>query len=117
MPPDHQAVTWMLFSLWFLVYWILGGVFFAVLSATRFMNPHKAMFSCLFTFGSIVAAYGATITGLSLAGKDCSYQSLGEVLSCNYIAIFSTGGLFLVVLLTLGMVALLVSRVEKSRSL
>jgi len=124
-------VTWMLFTLWFVVYWILGGVFFAIVSATRFMNTRKALFSCLFTVGSVAAAYGASVVGLLLArphgarcpeslitpgigqlGKSAVFQ---DVLFCDFNTLLVSGGLFFVLLLTVGMVALLVSRVEKQK--
>lgn len=121
----------MLFALWFVIYWILGGVFFAIVSATRFMNTRKALFSCLFTVGSVAAAYGASIVGLLLArpsGPRCAEAVINsganrhgssvlfsDVLSCGFGALMSAGGLFFVLLLTVGMVALLVSRVEKQK--
>ena len=120
-----SGMTWAFLVLWFIVYWILGGVFFAIVSATRFMNTRKALFSCLFTAGSVAAAYGASVTGLILAGMDrsarCPVPVVGSsktflgVLTCNYSAILVSGGLFFAILLTGGMVALLVSRVEKQK--
>lgn len=123
--PTFENTLWLFFSLWFVTYWILGGVFFAIVSATRFMNTRKALFSCLFTLGSIAAAYGAAFTGLVLAGLNRAarcpaprkevWAAFGDLLSCNLSAILVAGGLFFAILLTGGMVALLVARTEKKK--
>ncbi len=131
MPFDPSAVTWMLFTFWFVVYWILGGVFFAIVAATRFIHTRKAVFSCLFTGGSVVAAYGAAVLGLILARprglrcpesvvakgmlRDVATVRLQDVLLCDAKSVMISGGLFFALLLTVGMVALLVSRVEKQK--
>jgi hypothetical protein len=131
MPFDPSAVTWMLFTFWFVVYWVFGGVFFAIIAATRFIHTRKAVFSCLFTGGSIVAAYGAAVIGLLLArpnGLRCPEHvvaqgmfrnvatvRLQDVLLCDARSIMISGILFFALLLTIGMVALLVSRVEKQK--
>lgn len=114
----------MLFGLWFVIFWILGGVFFAIVSATRFVHLRKARFSCLFTVASIAASYGAALGGRLLArpihnSPECSRfvaekaHNLGEVLTCNYEAVFLAGGLCFALLLMGGLIAMLVSRVEK----
>jgi hypothetical protein len=116
----------MLFATWFIIYWILGGVFFALVAATRFMHTRKAMFSCLFTIGSVGAAYGASITGIILAAHDVARRcapsqspsalsAFGDLITCHPGAVFVAGGMFFALLLTTGMVALLVSRVEKGK--
>ena len=128
---DPSSVTWMLFTFWFVVYWILGGVVFAIIAATRFIHTRKAVFSCVFTGGSVFAAYGAAVLGLMLArpnGARCSAPmatdgafhdvatvGLQEVLVCDAQSIMMAGGLFFAMLLALGMVALLVARVEKRK--
>jgi hypothetical protein len=124
MKTDPQTITWMLFVGWFIVYWIIGGVFFALVAATRFMNMRKARFSCLFTLGSLLAAYGAASMGilLSKAGNvtRCpklnpeAFHALGEMITCNYRAIFVAGGMCFALLLMAGLVALLFSRVDKA---
>jgi hypothetical protein len=120
-----QTMTWMLFTLWFIVYWILGGVFFAIVAATRAMHMRKARFSCVFTGGSIAAAYGAAVVGVLLAanqrGTQCAkpsaeaFRALGDILTCNISAVLVAGGMFFALLLTAGMVAMLFSRVDKVR--
>ncbi len=116
-------MVWMLFTMWFIVYWIIGGVFFSLVVATSAMNMRKARFSCLFTLGSIAAAYGAGTTGVLLAannrGVRCpapspeAFHAFGQLLSCNISAILVAGGMFFALLLTAGMIALLFSRIEK----
>ncbi len=114
----------MLFAAWFIVYWIIGGVFFAIVAATRFMNMRKARFSCLFTLGSLLAAYGAAVIGMLLAKGNrvtqCpkmnaeAFRAFGEVITCNYQAILVAGGMCFALLLMAGLVALLFSRVDKA---
>ncbi len=120
-----QSMTWMLFTLWFIVYWIGGGVFFSILAATNAMHLRKARFSCLFTGGSIAAAYGAAVIGVLLAGNNrgaqCpprsleAFRAFGDLLTCNISAVLVAGGMFFALLLTSGMVAMLFSRVDKAR--
>lgn len=131
MPFDPNAVTWMLFSFWFIVYWVLGGVFFALVAATRFIHTRKAVFSCLFTGGSVIAAYGAAVLGLMLVRprglrcpahvvtqgvfRDPAMMRLQDVLLCDAKSVMIAGCLFFALLLAIGMIALLVSRVEKQK--
>ncbi len=123
MKTDPQTIIWMLFLAWFIVYWLVGGVFFALVAATRFMNMRKARFSCLFTLGTVLAAYGAAVVGMLLANANkvirCpkmspdAFRAFGDVLTCNYQAIFVAGGLCFALLLMAGLVALLFSRVDR----
>ena len=121
----------MLFTFWFVAYWVFGGVFFAIVAATRFIHTRKAVFSCLFTGGSVIAAYGAAVLGLMLVRprglrcpeglvaqgmfRDPAMVRLQDVLLCDAKSLMIAGGLFFALLLTVGMVALLVSRVEKQK--
>lgn len=45
---------------WFLFYWIIGGVFFACVALLKLMRLRKARFSCLFSLAAALCAVGAT---------------------------------------------------------
>ena len=49
---------------WFLAYWILGGVFFALVALLRLGRVRKVRFSCLFTLLSAASACAAAFYGL-----------------------------------------------------
>lgn len=123
MPPI--SFSWSLALLWFAVYWILGGVFFSLIAATRLLHLNKARFSCLFTFGSVVAAYAASAGALILAHPGRSVEctaaivskerGLGTLLTCNAPAVFASGGMCFALLVMGGLIAMLFSRIEKSK--
>lgn len=122
---DILPAPWTLVLLWFIVYWILGGVFFSIIAATQLMHLKKTQFSCLFTIGSAVAAYAASAGALVLAhpgrGEECTAvivakeHGIGTLLTCNYPAVFASGGMCFALLIMGGLIAMLFSRVEKAK--
>lgn len=56
-----------LFAFWFIVYWVIGGVIFALISLTQVMRIRNGRFGCLFTILSAGFAYGAAWMGLAAA--------------------------------------------------
>ncbi len=131
MPDGFQSVLWVLCGGWFIIYWILGGVVFALVAAARSTHMRKARFSCLFTLGSAAAAYGAAVVGLLLLrprGPRCPEEflppkafmvakdvGLYDALLCDTRAIMTAGALFFMLLLALGVMAMLVSGIERSK--
>lgn len=122
MSPDTGSLTLVVALVWFIVYWILGGVFFAIVVASRFINLRKARFSCLFSVASGVLAYAAAATAMLLAQppmRVCSQAAQGGseaffgLLRCAPKAFFASGLLWFVVLVFIGAVAVLLSRSEK----
>lgn len=83
--------------LWFLVYWILGGVFFAVIAILRLGRIHTVRFSCLFSILAFVCGFCASVFGLSYS-KDavdmCLIQassraeSIAAVFGCGFAGVF-----------------------------
>jgi hypothetical protein len=73
---DSQLLSFyiVLGAVWFLLYWVLGGVFFAVIAIMRLGRIRTVRFSCLFSFLSLVAGVGASYMGLS--------KSQGAIESC-----------------------------------
>jgi len=96
--------------LWFLVYWILGGVFFAVITILRLGRIHKVRFSCLFSILAFVCGFGASVIGLSyshnavdtcLMEATSRAESVTAIFGCGFAGVF---GAFLLgaAVLTLG---------------
>ena len=122
MSPDSGSLTLLVALVWFIVYWIFGGVFFAIVVASRFINLRKARFSCLFSIASGVLAYAAATTTLLTAQlpmracakvtKEGTDAFLG-LLKCAPKAFFASGFLWFAVLVLIGAVAVLLSRAEK----
>lgn len=107
--------------IWFPIYWIVGGVFFAVYSLTHASKIRKARFSCLFTLACLIVAYGAAQTGLRhghAAIDEClvkaqdHFEALAAVFACGAISIFAAAGGGLVVLLAIGFILHYISRAK-----
>lgn len=103
--------SWILTLNWFVIYWILGGVFFAIVAISRTMKLRKARFSSLFTLTSLFAAFGAALAGLHyghgqiegcLAEAEDYFDSLAAVYGCGVLELFATAGLGFIGLLIIG---------------
>lgn len=111
-------MTWMLALAWFILYWILGGILFAVVALTRLLRIKKAQFSCLFTFASAAAAYGAATTGLMMAPPSvirCWQGALvandwGQFVGCGVREVFFSGGAWFALLVLLSIMFMLLSQ-------
>ncbi|MCR4313845.1 MAG: hypothetical protein NUV84_01195 [Candidatus Uhrbacteria bacterium] len=108
--------------LWFVVYWVLGGVFFAVVTMMRLGRLRKVRFSCLFSILSLIVGIGvayAGIKGSQEAVSDCLEQAvtnvekMAAVLGCGAASIF---GMFLLGALVLTIGGFLIMAVSKSKS-
>ena len=109
---DASLIAFALFLglLWFLVYWILGGVFFALVAIMRLGRVRKVRFSCLFSVWSAACAFGSAWLGIFLvdeviaecvANSDTSTEMVSAVFGCGFVSVF---GFFLLgaALLVLG---------------
>lgn len=72
MDAEFYAVFAALAAFWFLLYWVLGGVFFAVVAILRLGRVRKVRFSCLFSLFSIIIALGASWFGLRMSNQGIS---------------------------------------------
>lgn len=103
---------------WFVAYWIVGGVVFSVISVTRFLHVHKARFSCLFTLLSAAAAYGAAWMGVRaiLVRRMCVERVRGILdvfplmFTCDVRHTFSSGLLWFLLLMAIGIAIMLILR-------
>jgi len=104
---------------WFILYWVLGGVVFAVISIFRVSKLRRAQFSCLFTLLSAGCAFGAAYFG-ALKAEDQIYVCLEQetdvfgrlasVIGCGILEQVVSGAIWFGILLVLGYVAYLFSR-------
>ncbi|MBI4713594.1 hypothetical protein HY771_00155 [Candidatus Uhrbacteria bacterium] len=85
--------------LWFLVYWILGGVFFAVIALLRLGRVRKLRFSCLFSLWVLVIGIGAAFKGIELSQTQVEAclidatnraQIVTAVFGCGFSGVFGT---------------------------
>lgn len=117
-----QSFVTFLSILWFFVYWILGGVFFAVMAILRLGRVRKVRFSCLFSILAAVCAVGAAYIGV--------YTAKSSILSCTLsatsnvqkkVAIIGCGfsgimGSFLLGALVLTLIGFLIMAISKSKA-
>lgn len=108
--------------LWFLVYWVLGGVFFALVTMVRLGRLRKVRFSCLYTILSLLVGVGAAYAGMrgsQDAVDDCLGQAvtkaeqLTAVFGCGFAGVF---GMFLVGALVLTAGGFLIMAACKSKA-
>ncbi len=108
---DAQITSFLivLSILWFLVYWILGGVFFAVITIARLGRLRKVRFSCLFSVLAFFTGVGAAFVGikqsedavsecLAMAGNNA--EKVTAVFGCGFATIlgaFLAGALILTI--------------------
>ncbi|MDQ5952536.1 MAG: hypothetical protein QG626_665 [Patescibacteria group bacterium] len=111
--------------LWFVIYWLVAGVLFAIIGLVNFMRINTARFSCFFTLVSLAAAYAAAWTGYvatSRANGQCvarigaAYQAIPGMFKCASTITLSNGVLWFIVLLAAGIGLMFISRIpERSR--
>ena len=115
MMPQLAPFATLLSILWFLAYWILGGVFFAAVALTRLGRLHKVTFSCLFSILALACGIGASFGGLRyashevvrcLAFADSRAEALTAIFGCGFAGVFGAFLLGAVVLIVGGFISL-----------
>ena len=103
----------------FLLFWLVGGVFFAIIALFRPAKLRKAQFSCLFSLSSLVLAIVAALFGTQLGAQEIEmclmqadgyFASLAAVISCGVLPLTLVSLLAFMGLIALGFFFLLVSR-------
>ena len=119
MEASPALITLAFTLLWFVLYWLLAGVLFAIVGLVRFMRINTARFSCLFTVFSFASAYGAAWTGYVAASRQsprcladiqATYEAIPGLFRCAPTIMISNGVLWFIVLLALGIGLMFVSR-------
>jgi hypothetical protein len=117
-----QSFVVFLSILWFIVYWILGGVFFAALTILRLGRVRKVRFSCLFTILAAICGLSASHYGMKLgegAIVECTKNASGyaetisAIFGCGFSAVF---GAFLIGAAVLTFGGLFIMSLSKSKS-
>ena len=118
-------ITLALTLMWFVLYWLVAGVLFAIIGLVRFMRINTARFSCLFTLMSFATAYAAAWTGYVAAARtngrclaqiDAAYEVIPGLFRCSTTIMVSNGILWFIVLLAVGIALMFVSRLpERTR--
>ncbi len=113
--------TWLLTLIWFLLYWIVGGVVFAVLTILRLGRVRKVQFSCLFSWLAGAAAIVTARAGMRSAARDVLFclrdahtraEEITAVFGCGFVGIFGWFLAGLVVVLGIGYLLLVLSQTK-----
>ncbi len=119
---EPNSLTTFLAIVWFIVYWVLGGVFFAVLAILKLGRLKKVRFSCLFTvlaaFCGYVAAFWGTLYGdqairVCLQQAQTKAEVITSLFGCGFSAVF---GAFLAGAAVLTFGGLVIMSMSKSKS-
>jgi len=94
---EPNSLTSFLAIIWFFVYWVLGGVFFAVLTILKLGRIKKVRFSCMFTllagFCGYASAYYGTRFGdesiqVCLQEATTKAEVVTSLFGCGFSAVF-----------------------------
>jgi hypothetical protein len=84
-----ELLAWLLSAFWFLIYWILGGTIFALISLSRAAQLRAFQFSCFFSLFTLLAALAAGwfgAVGVRAAAPKC-LQGVNTVLETARVAV------------------------------
>jgi hypothetical protein len=119
---EATSLTTFLAVVWFVVYWVLGGVFFAVLTILRLGRIKKVRFSCLFTLLAGICGYTAAYWGTAYGAESievCLVQArskaevVASLFGCGFSSVF---GAFLVGAAVLTFIGLILMSLSKAKS-
>jgi|GEM_PF-796740 len=108
--------------LWFLIYWVLGGVFFAVIALLRLGRVRKLRFSCLFSLWVLGIGIGAAFKGIELSKTQVEVcltdvtnrtQIVTAVFGCGFVGVM---GAFLVGALAVIVGGFIIFAISKTKS-
>lgn len=106
-------------AFWFPVYWVFGGVLFAIISLFRMTKMRKAQFSCLFSLSSIFIAFGAGYGGVKLGEGQVQaciepnitfFDTLSAVIGCGVLEIFAAGAIGFGALILVGLFLMIITK-------
>ncbi|MFZ2681609.1 MAG: hypothetical protein WAZ14_00720 [Patescibacteria group bacterium] len=110
--------------MWFVVYWLIAGVLFAIIGLVKFVRINTAKFSCVFTFLSLATAYAAAWTGYVAASRldgkclskiSAPYEAIPGAFRCATTIMISNGALWFIVLVAAGIALMFVSRLPERK--
>lgn len=106
---------------WFFIFWLVGGVLFAIIALFRTTKLKKAQFSCVFTLWCLFCAIGAAHTGLLMGNDEIEIclqkaqgfvESFSAVIACGVYSMMITGAAWFILLFAGGLLLLLLSRAK-----
>ncbi len=121
---DLDVFTWFLAVLWFIFYWVFGGVFFTVIAVIRLGRIKKVRFSCLYTILAALAGYGAARLGVywsgdaidrCLAEANGMSEQFAAVFACGIVGIFTAMLVVAAVLIVAGFILMGISKSKEPR--
>jgi hypothetical protein len=121
---DIQIFTTFLSVLWFLFYWIFGGVFFTVIAVIKLGRIKKVRFSCLYTILSALVGYGAAKLGVlwaedsinqCLAYANGASEQFAAIFACGIVGIFTAMLIGACALIVIGFLLMKISRSKEPR--
>ncbi len=113
--------TLLIAGVWFPLYWVFGGVFFATITIFRVIKLRRGRFSCLFTILTAGFAYGAAYSGLALSRVRVEmclrkahgfFDTIAAVFACGILEILAAGLLWFLLLLVCGFIILIISKAD-----
>lgn len=124
MPSIHSGLIpffILLSTLWFFVYWIFGGVLFALITIIKLGRVRKVRFSCLFTVWALICAPIAAWVGLVLADESVrtclasaqnKAESITALFGCGFAGVLGSFLLGALVLVLGGFAILSISKTK-----
>ncbi len=125
MNSDLTLLTGILAVLWFLVYWVFGGVAFSLLVLLRLGRVRKVRFSCLFTLLSFVLGVGAAYGGVQYSREaiaQCLLQATNRpqiiiaIFGCGFVGIMGAFFVGALALVFIGLLLMLLCRRPRNGS-
>ena len=119
---DLHLFTAVLGFLWFLVYWILGGVLFSLVALLRLGRIRKVRFSCLFTIVSFIAGVATAFLGVRYGNESINTclvkaasqaEAITAIFGCGFVGIF---GAFLLGAAAVVVGGFLIMEISKSKN-
>ncbi|MFA6132038.1 MAG: hypothetical protein WC702_03180 [Patescibacteria group bacterium] len=103
--------------IWFFLYWMIGGIFFACVALLRLIRLRKVRFSCLFSLAAALCALAAawvSTTWMERTASDCfafprDQDSLVILLSCGGVQLIISAVVGFASLILIGFVLLKLS--------
>lgn len=98
MDLEMKVFIGLLALVWFVFYWIFGGVFFSLVALLRLGRIHTLRFSCLYTFGALFSGIGAALTGVLWAKKSmgscadpssATVEAFAAMFACGFVGIMA----------------------------
>lgn len=102
---------------WFFLYWIIGGVFFACVALLKLIRLRKVRFSCLFSLSAALCALAAawgSVKWLENTAATCpkisarGAEAVGEIFTCGFLqlAVSALAGLAVLIFIGFGLLKL-----------